>query len=165
MKTYIRTQTLTWGFDEDAIRAAHPDLAIPSPLLPEHALTLGYAEIHPTEPPAHDTWDILIELPPEQEDGDWYQRWQVAPGEAPPPQVPQVVSRFQARAVLHLTGFLEAAETFINAPETDMMIKLAWHDAQEFRRDSPMLSGVAQVLALTEADLDAMFIQASQITA
>src|SRR5690606_18612826 len=72
----------------------------------------------------------------------------------PPPGPPTVVSRFQARAALHLAGLLESVETLMANPETDMLARLAWIDATEFRRDSPTLVAMAAALSLTEQQLD-----------
>jgi hypothetical protein len=81
------------------------------------------------------------------------------------PVIPQTVSRFQARAALHLSGHLSQVETIIASPQTDMLTKLAWQDAQEFRRDSPTLLTLATALGLTDVALDALFVQAATITA
>ncbi len=79
--------------------------------------------------------------------------------------VPPVVSRFQARAALHFAGMLEAVEAAMAHPDTPMLAKLAWADAQEFWRDSPTVASMAAVLALTPEALDQLFIQASRIKA
>ena len=82
---------------------------------------------------------------------------------APPP--PQVVSRFQARAALHLAGLLTTVEALMAAPETDMLARLAWADATEFRRDSPTLVAMAAALSLTDEQLDQLFITAAGLVA
>lgn len=82
--------------------------------------------------------------------------------ETPPVDgVPQVVSRFQARAALHLSGLLEPVETLMASPEVDPLQRLAWTDAQEFRRSSPTLQAAAQALSLTEQQLDELFTLAA----
>jgi len=77
--------------------------------------------------------------------------------------VPDVVSRFQARAALYKSSMLESAELAVS--NSDQLTKLAWADAQEFRRDSPILQSIAQALDLTSDDLDDLFKTASQIIA
>ena len=77
--------------------------------------------------------------------------------------VPGVVSRFQARAALYKANMLESAELAVS--NSDPLTKLAWADAQEFRRDSPILQSIAQALGLTSDDLDALFVSASEIVA
>ena len=83
----------------------------------------------------------------------------------PPPGPPQVVSRFQARAALHLAGLLTAVEALMTDPATDMLARLAWTDAQEFRRTSPTLLAMASALSLTDEQLDQLFVTAAGIEA
>ncbi len=83
----------------------------------------------------------------------------------PPPGPPQVVSRFQARAALHLAGLLTAVEAMMADPATDALARLAWTDAQEFRRTSPTLLTMASALSLNDAQLDQLFITAAGIEA
>jgi len=83
----------------------------------------------------------------------------------PPPGPPQVVSRFQARAALHLAGLLPQVEALMADPATDTLARLAWTDAQEFRRTSPTLLAMAAALSLTDAQLDQLFITAAGIEA
>ena len=81
----------------------------------------------------------------------------------PPPPVPPSVSRFQARAALHLAGLLTAAEAAVAS--AGPMVQIAWADAQEFRRDSPTIATLAASIGLTEAQIDDLFREAAQITA
>lgn len=82
----------------------------------------------------------------------------------PPPRV-QVVTRFQALAALLQAGLLADVEAYMSLPETDPFVVLAWKEAQEFKRESPIVSSLAQVLDLTEDQLDDLFTFASSITA
>lgn len=75
--------------------------------------------------------------------------------------VPQVVSRFQAKAALALSGKLQAAEAAI-AASGNVILQLAWAEANEFHRDSPGINALAPLIGL---DLDALFITAAQIEA
>lgn len=87
------------------------------------------------------------------------------PPPAPPRQVPQTVSRFQARAALHIAGLLDQVNTLMADPETPMLSRLAWQDAQEFRRQSPTVLTMAAALGLSEEDVDNLFITAAQVQA
>lgn len=80
------------------------------------------------------------------------------------PSVPAFVTRFQALAALLQAGLLADVEAYMALPETDPFTVLAWKEAQEFRRESPIVSGLAQVLSLTEVQLDDLFSFASTIT-
>lgn len=75
------------------------------------------------------------------------------------------VSRFQARVALYQAGHLEATELLMADPDTPMLSRLAWQDAQAFRRNSPTVAALAVALELTDEALDALFVAASEITA
>lgn len=83
----------------------------------------------------------------------------------PGPTVPQIVSRFQARAALHLAGLLDDVEALMAAPGTPALAKLAWADAQEFKRNSPTVLTMAAAIGLTETQLDELFTTAAGIDA
>lgn len=80
-----------------------------------------------------------------------------------PRYVPQQVSRFQALAVLHLRGLLVGVKAMMADPATDPLTVLAFDSAQTFKRYSPMVMNMAQVLGLTDEQVDDLFIAASQI--
>lgn len=82
-----------------------------------------------------------------------------------PPVIPQSVSRFQARAALHLAGLLDDVEALMAAPDTPALAKLAWADAMEFERQSPTIAALAGAVGLTEQDIDALFVTAAGIKA
>lgn len=87
--------------------------------------------------------------------------------------VPQSVTRFQARAALLSTpslheGFsnmLEEVEAFMASGQVDPLARLAWTDAQEFKRQSPTILALAPLLDLSDDDLDHLFIAAAGIDA
>lgn len=91
--------------------------------------------------------------------------WVVVDSTEQPPPVPQSVSRFQARAALHLAGLLDQVEGLMVDPSTPILARLAWSDAQEFKRSSPTIASMAQALGLGDADVDALFISAATIDA
>lgn len=92
-------------------------------------------------------------------------RWDGSQWVAPPVYVPQIVSRFQAKAALLSAGLLSQVEALITDPATDAMTKLAWDEAIEFNRNSPTVLGLAQALGLSNQQLDDLFIAAAQINA
>jgi hypothetical protein len=81
----------------------------------------------------------------------------------PPAPVPQVVSRFQALAALHLAGLLPSVEAAI--AQADPLAQLAWNEALEFRRNSPTLLALTSALGWPESQLDALFTTAATIEA
>lgn len=82
-----------------------------------------------------------------------------------PPQVPVAVSRFQAKVALDAWQLLDDVEVMMADPATPLVTRLAWADAQEFRRDSPIVLAMAQALGLTPAQLDELFIYAGGVVA
>ena len=84
---------------------------------------------------------------------------------APPPPIPTTVTRFQARVALVQAGHFDTIDTYIaTLPKTDVK-RLAWEDAAEWERASPTLNFLANMLGLTDIDVDALFILASSISA
>jgi hypothetical protein len=73
------------------------------------------------------------------------------------------VSPLQAQAALLIQGLLPQVEALINDPQTDPLVKLAWHKASTFRRMSPMILGMAATLGWTEQQLDDLFALADTI--
>lgn len=76
-----------------------------------------------------------------------------------------VVSRFQAKAALTQAGLMPQIEAIMQDPETSDIVKLAWQDALEFRRDSLVINDLAAALDLTETEVDDLFRAAALITA
>lgn len=84
---------------------------------------------------------------------------------APPPPIPSTVTRFQARVALVQAGHFDTIDTYIaTLPKTDVK-RLAWEDAAEWERASPTLNFLANMLGLTDTDVDDLFILASSISA
>jgi hypothetical protein len=83
-----------------------------------------------------------------------------------PPTVPAQVTKRQARAVLIVTGLLPAVEAAIDAIPDPLQKALArneWEESAVVERHRGLVSQMAASLGLTEAQLDAMFIQAAAI--
>lgn len=97
-----------------------------------------------------------------------YLAW-IAAGNTPIPYVPphagvpQVVSRFQAKAALLAAGLLDDVEAAM--AQASPVAQLAWSEAIEFRRDSTTVAAMASQLSLTDENLDDLFVAAAQITA
>jgi hypothetical protein len=79
--------------------------------------------------------------------------------------VPQSVTSFQARAALHVGGWLERVEALMADPNIDPVARIAWEYAQELQRQSPTVAAFADALGLTDWQVDELFIQAAQIKA
>ena len=81
------------------------------------------------------------------------------------------VTRFQARAALYETlaedgeRLFDKVETIMANPATPMRYRLAWKDALSFRRMSPTVLALGQMLGRTPEQLDQLFIFAKTIEA
>lgn len=91
----------------------------------------------------------------------------IEPYVPPPPfsPVPSEVSRFQARAALLQAGLLDDIEAYMADPATDPFVRLAWQDAQVFKRNSPTVLSLQPLLGLTDGQLDDLFRFAATIVA
>ncbi|RYF80355.1 MAG: hypothetical protein EOO29_14195 [Comamonadaceae bacterium] len=108
--------------------------------------------------------DLWIDAP-EGFDIDQSPRWRVVDGGLVL-AVPQAVSRAQGKAALIGAQKWGPALAFVAAIEDSTQRALAGvalHDTLEWRRDSAFLAAAAQALGMSPADLDALFIAASEI--
>lgn len=82
-------------------------------------------------------------------------------------EVPAKVTRRQARQALLLADKLHLVEPAIAAAIADPiargMAMIEWQDAQEFERQHSMVLGIGEALELTDAQVDALFIQAGKL--
>ena len=81
----------------------------------------------------------------------------------PPPEpiaVPQIVTMRQARLALLGAGKLAAVNAAINAlpSPTKEAAQIEWEYSQEVNRQNGLVSQLAPLLGMTDADLDALFI-------
>lgn len=72
------------------------------------------------------------------------------------------VSPFQAKAALLQAGQLDAVEAAVTA-SSDPLIKLAWVNAIQYQRLSPMVVGIGEALSWTDQELDQLFEAAALI--
>jgi len=73
------------------------------------------------------------------------------------------VSAFQAKAMLLQAGYWEDVSAYLAG--ADPVTQLAWDTAQEFRRLSPTILEIAEVLEISDEQLDDLFRFAATIEA
>jgi hypothetical protein len=83
----------------------------------------------------------------------------------PPPAVPQTVTRFQALATLAAGGWLDVVHTYFDALPRNNVQRLAFENATDWERTSPTVNALAQMLGLSDSQVDDLFIAASQVSA
>lgn len=79
--------------------------------------------------------------------------------------VPESVTRFQIKAAFSQLGLLEQVNDTIALSTTSAVNKLAWQEAAEFMRSSPVINMLVTTLNYTEKQTDDLFILAKQIQA
>jgi hypothetical protein len=77
--------------------------------------------------------------------------------------VPISITRMQALLTLDGMDLLDTVETMMNHANTPKTTKIAYQNALEFKRNSPLVIGMAQALRLTDAQLDQLFIAGSEV--
>ena len=91
-------------------------------------------------------------------------RW---PDAGPQSAAPQQITRAQGKAALIVQGLWSAVLGYVGAiqdPTQRALAEVALHDTLTWERSSPFLNAAAAGLGMTGEQLDALFIQASEIT-
>ena len=78
-----------------------------------------------------------------------------------PPEVPEIVSRFQGRAALLQAGYLDDVEAYMLT--ADSFEREAWNSITEMRRHSPMTMRLGALFGLTSEMMDDLFRFAATI--
>jgi hypothetical protein len=84
---------------------------------------------------------------------------------APPPQVPDTIANWRAKAVIELHGLTTQVEAALTAMEgaPGITARAAWNGNADFARHGATVTALATTLGLTDAQLDTMFIQAAAL--
>ncbi len=161
----------TYPYSPAQLRADNPQTSFSSVMTPEGLAEWGVYPVAETEHPAYDAeTQRMDEGAPALVGGVWTQTWVVT--DLPPEEIAAAlaqwrstatVTRFQARAALHLAGLLDTVEAAVAGGDT--ITKLAWGDALNFERNSPTIAALASAINLTDAQIDDLFKRAAAITA
>jgi hypothetical protein len=89
----------------------------------------------------------------------------VEPYVPPPTPIPATVTRFQALATLAAGGWLDTVHVYIDALPRNNVQRLAFENATDWERISPTVNAIAAMLGLSDAQVDDLFIAASQVSA
>lgn len=97
--------------------------------------------------------------------GDLWDGQVFTPAPPQPPVVPSAVTMRQARLALLGAGLLDDVDAAINAlpsPQKEAA-RIEWEYSQEVQRHNGFVSVLAPMLGLTEAQTDALFVQATTL--
>ena len=89
------------------------------------------------------------------------------PPEPEPVYVPQQITRAQGKAALIMQGHWQEVLDYVASiqdPTQRALAEVALNDTQTWERSSPFRNAAAAGLGMTDEQLDALFIQASEIT-
>lgn len=75
--------------------------------------------------------------------------------------VPEIITPRQARLALEQAGLLEKIEQAVAA--SNKPTQISWEWASEIRRDDPIINTMKVSLAISDAQLDALFKQAAEL--
>ena len=156
----------------DLLRS-QPTVSFAVPVSDEMAERFGVFRVTETPQPSYDPiTENLNWVVPILEDGVWVQQWSVTP--ATSEEIAQRleqkrqsmnVTPFQAKAALLDAGLLDDIEVLMADPSTARTVVLAWNNAIQFERLSPMVAGIATALGWTDEQLDSLFEAAALKTA
>lgn len=85
--------------------------------------------------------------------------WPVPP--APPVPVPASVTMRQASIALEIAGLLDDVEAIVAT--LPRIYQIEWQRASTVQRDNPLVEMVRQQQGMTDAQIDALFVQAATL--
>lgn len=167
----VNTQTMETVTDGEFYRL-FADTSFPFPLTDEVAGNFGYAFVEDGTHPSLNTNQYEVMVGVKEIDGQWFTVYETREftqaeldAQLEKQRERMIVSPFQAKAALFNAGLLDDVEAVVLAAETPTLIKLAWVNAVEFRRTSPMIAQLATALNMTDEQLDTLFHDADAIKA
>lgn len=92
---------------------------------------------------------------------------QLAAFQAAKNSVPQSMTAWQARAILEMEGLftqVESAIAELDEGPVKIIIKSAWENNADFKRDSLAIEGISKSIGLTSEQVDELFIKGASLT-
>ena len=129
------------------IRQENPNMSIPDST---DCSSLGFEFLEEVEQPKQEGF-YAVEVAPVNNKQTWELR-------AVEVVVPQSITRLQAKLQLSEIGKFSQVETLT---QEDEKAKIYWNDAANFLRTDAILLYMAEILELSDAELDNLFIEAS----
>lgn len=149
---------IEYPFKPARLKYENPNVSFPREMPDDLLAEYSVFPVVAVEPPQIGPGQALREETPELIDGKWMQKWAV--DEVPIP-VPSEVDAAQIRLLLLNEGLLDDVEAMIQ--KQSQAIRIEWEYRTRYRRDNPLLTGLAASLKLTDEQIDAFFIAAAQL--
>ena len=157
---------------QDEFRAMHPNTSFPLVLSEELLNDFGADPVFEGPQPTLTADQYAQADGVEEINGQWFTKYIAVDytAEEIAARVDQwrqsaVVTPFQGKAALFQAGLLDDVESLIADASTDTITKLAWANAIEWKRMSPMIVSLATALSLTDEQVDTLFKEASSVEA
>ena len=157
---------------DNEFRALHPDTSFPLVLSAELLNNFGADPVLEGPQPTltenqYARYDGVEEI-----NGQWFTRYvavdyteEELAARLEQLRATMVCTPFQGKAALFQAGLLDDVEALIANAETDTLTKLAWANAVEWKRLSPMIVSLANLLSLTDEQVDTLFKEAASVIA
>jgi hypothetical protein len=158
--SYLRTdgKEIEYPFKPARLKYENPNVSFPREMPDKLLAEYGVFPVVAVDPPQIGPGQALREETPELIDGKWMRKWAV--DEVPIP-VPEEVDAAQIRLLLLNEGLLDDVEAMIQ--KQSQAVRIEWEYRTRYRRDNPLLTGLAASLGLTDEQIDAFFIAAAQL--
>lgn len=166
---YIRLSDNFYPMPEPWIRAENPNVSFPTPFVPPAGYAVVLASPLPTFDPATETYS---EVQPIKIGNDWMTQYvvraltpeEIAQNAIVASYVPQSVTMRQARLALLDAGLLSAVQPAIDAMASPAKeaAQIEWEYSSAVQRHNSFVSTLGAALGLSEAQLDNLFVAASQ---
>ena len=147
------------------VRRAFPRISFPEVMTDADVAEVGLVALVQVPAPTFNRYtQKLVELPPAQVSGIWTQQWSVVALTALEVKaaVPAQVDAYQLRTALEDAGHLDTIEALLAAGSVPKKLRLAWKHKRLFRRTDSIINAMRNALSLTEAQVDALFIAATE---
>lgn len=155
------------------MRLANTDISFPRDIPDEMAATFNtFPVVEVIAPTYNPDTQTLVWVNPTYANGIWTQQWRV--DDLTPEEIAERLADwrqstsctpFQGKVALHNADLLSQVESLIDNPQTDPVTKLAWNNAVEWKRNSPMIASLASSLGLSDEQVDNLFKAAQNIQA
>lgn len=148
MKRYVKQTTQTIHYIAD-IRMENPNMSIPDDA---DCSKLGYKFLIETQAPVQEGF-VAEEIEPVNNT----QQWKLVPVT---PYVPSIITARQARLALLQQGLLDEVETALTQ---NRAWQIEWEYASEIERTHALVGTMQAFLGLSDAQVDALFINGAQL--
>lgn len=157
---------------QDEFRRLHNDTSFPADITPDLLNEFGADQVFEGHQPTLSNTQYSFYAGVEQIGSQWFTKYEAREytteelqARLEQQRASMVCSPYQGKAALFQAGLLDDVESLIANSATDTLTKLAWSNATEWKRLSPMIVSLSSALGLTDSQIDDLFTEAAKVTA